>query len=701
MLKRASFIYVLIIFSALLAIGRIIAMQYFLPKKDIVSPLTFRFEEVDAQRGNILAYDGRFLATSIPFYEIRMDCIVPSDDDFKANIDELAQSLSRFFGDKSVWEYKNELAKARKQNKRYKLIGSRKVDYSELSQIKEFPLFNLGSNRGGLIAVQTNIRKNPFENLAKRSIGYINSLGEGVGIESNFDYYLKGTKGRQKLQKMAGGEWIPIDLDNTIPPSDGLDILTTIDIDIQEIAESALREQLSSSNVFVGATAIVMEVKSGAIRAIANLRKDKNGEFDESYNYAIADATEPGSTMKLATLIALLEDGYLNLSSRIDVTSNTWEYSTHTFRDEHATAFGNISLKEAFERSSNIGFAKSTVQFYTGKDEKRFTDRIQSLKLTEKYNLEIKGEGTSVIYTPGEKHWNKLSLPMLAIGYGITLTPLQILTFYNAVANDGIMMKPYFVESLKRGGTIEKEFGSQELSGSICSKSTIKEVKKALRGVVENGTAKNINDKRYSISGKTGTAQMAFKGVYIDQNGYKKHQASFAGFFPSEKPKFSAIVVLYTDTTKANFYGGTWASPVFKKIADRIYESHPNWDNPLKNPSVQKNELIYTTKGSEEKTKRFANHINLNNYRRFTNYDVQISQESDSLELVSDSTLISEGVIVPDVLNMSLREAFYNLENSGFSVKFSGRGRVISQFPLPGKSVKMGSEIKINLSGVL
>lgn len=308
------------------------------------------------------------------------------------------------------------------------------------------------------------------------------------------------------------------------------------------------------------------------------MKKMSNGEFDESFNYAISQATEPGSTFKLATLVALIEDGYVTLETPIDAGNGRWKYSTKEFSDVTRGGYGLIDVRKAFEKSSNVAFAKLAVEYYSN-NEKKYVDRLHNMKIGEKFNLDIMGEGRSVIHSPGDAMWSKLTLPMMAMGYASLLTPLHTLAFYNAIANRGKMMKPYFVESLERHGVVEKKFEPQEMSGAICSESTIKLVHEALRGVVEHGTAKALDDPRYKISGKTGTAQIAFDGRYIDSQGYRKHQASFAGFFPSDNPKYSAIVVLYTNKTRANFYGGSWAAPVFKQISDRIFANNPQWSS--------------------------------------------------------------------------------------------------------------------------
>lgn len=678
-----------------MVIGRIIQLQYF-TKLDVSSDdISFRVEETEATRGSILARDGRSLSTSIPYYQVRMDCTVPSDTAFLNNIDALARALNNFYKDKSAAAYRTDLMMARKVGKRYKSIGNRLVDYSELTKIKNFPIFNLGANRGGIIAEQRNKRTNPYGRLAYRTIGFINTLGVGVGIEGSYDFYLKGLPGKQTVQRMLGGEWKPVDNENMIPPKDGYDVQTTLDIDIQETAENALKEQLALSDVFEGATTIVMEVKTGAILAIANMKKNANGEFDESFNYAIGQATEPGSTFKLATLVALIEDGYVTLETPIDAGNGKWKYSTKTFSDVTHGGYGQINVLKAFEKSSNVAFAKMGVQYYAN-DEKKYVDRLHNMKLDEKFNLDIQGEGRAIIHSPGDAMWSKLTLPMMSMGYACLLTPLHTLTFYNAIANGGKMMKPYFVDNLQRGGVVEKKFEPQELSGAICSKSTIEAVHKALRGVVTDGTGRGFNDPRYAISGKTGTAQIAFDGRYMDAQGRKKYQASFAGFFPAENPQYSIIVVLYTNPTHTSFYGATWAAPVFKQISDKIYASSPEWKEPVsgKGKVVKDKPAILSGKGETINKLLSLLPIGEKIYLPKTEW-LQFVKDSNKV-FVKEYNVVKDSV--PSVLNMGIRDAIYLLENQGYQVQFSGRGRVVNQIPASGSSVEKKGTIQIQLS---
>ncbi len=695
-ISKVGIIYFFMVLSALLVIGRIVHLQFFAELPVSSEEISFRTEEIEAVRGSILARDGRSLASSVPYYQIRMDCVFPEDTLFSNNIDALSAALADFFRDKSSVQYKSELISARKKGNRYKAIGNRLVDYSELMAVKRFPMFRERGNRGGFISEQRNRRNNPYGRLAYRTIGFINTNGVGVGIEGSYDYYLKGVPGKQTVQRLLGGEWMPVNEQQSVMPQDGMDVRTTIDIDIQEATENALRNQLSLSDVFEGATAIVMEVETGAVRAIANMKKMSNGEFDESFNYAIGQATEPGSTFKLATLVALIEDGYVNLGTPVDAGNGRWKYSTKEFTDVTRGGYGLIDVKKAFEKSSNVAFAKLAVEYYAN-NEKKYVDRLHNMKIGEKFNLDILGEGRSVIHTPGDAMWSKLTLPMMAMGYASLLTPLHTLAFYNAIANGGKMMKPYFVESLERRGVAEKIFEPQEMSGSICSKSTIKLVHEALRGVVEHGTAKALDDPRYKISGKTGTAQIAFDGRYIDSQGYRKHQASFAGFFPSDNPKYSAIVILYTNKTRANFYGGSWAAPVFKQISDRIYTINPQWNSPVEGKGKLTASRPLILSGKRAETEKIITSLpSVKPEMQAKGEWISVERDTLNRVVIKDSPAITDSV--PSVLNMGLRDALYILENCGYRVRFNGKGRVVAQNPSVGSAIEKNGIIEIELS---
>ncbi len=694
--KKMALIYKLFALIALAVVGKIAYMQFIAPTDTTAVDIAYREETIEAIRGDIMARDGRPMATSVPYYQIRMDCVVPNEDTFKKYIDDLSVSLAEFFKNKSAKKYKEELVKARKDGKRYKALGNRLVDYTELAQIKKFPILKLGANRGGIIVEQKYRRNNPYGRLAYRTIGFINTEGVGVGIEGSCDYYLKGTPGKQTIQKMLGGEWRPVTGVEGVAPKDGYDILTTIDIEIQEAAEKALREQLAKGMGIEGGTAIVMEVATGAVRAIANMKK-MGDSYDESYNYGIGDATEPGSVFKLMTLVSLLEDGYVTLEDPIDGGNGKWSYGGHTYSDTHA--YGMMDVKTALAKSSNVAFAKLAVTYYEGK-EQQYVDRLNSMKVGERFNLDIQGEGRASIYGPSDAMWSRSSLSSMAIGYATLLTPLHTLAFYNAIANDGKMMKPYFIENYQENGEIVKNFGPQVMSGSICSKETAREARRALRHVVEIGTGRFMNNSKFKIAGKTGTSRIAFGGkIGYEKNGFRRYQASFAGFYPADNPKYSAIVVLYSGETRGNFYGGSWAGPVFKQIADHIYSTSSNWEPVLdgnsKNvpaPEVATGRLDAQSKVLAELgvefTKVDINERNISGWAKFS------KDTSGNLAATNFST---DNDSLANVVNMGLKDAVYLLENSGYKVQFEGYGKVVAQEPAPGSKLPEGSTVILKL----
>lgn len=698
--KRIALIYKIFILIALCVIGKIVYMQFISPTKVSDVDIAYRNETIEANRGDILSCDGRPLATSVPYYQVRMDCTVSNKDTFEKHIDGLSKKLSEFFKNKSAAAYKKELVKARAAGKRYVKLGNRLVDYAELAEIKKFPILKLGSNRGGIITEQKYRRNNPYGRLAYRTIGFINTVGVGVGIEGSCDYYLKGTPGHQVVQRMLGGEWIPVNGAESVQPKDGYDIQTTINIDIQEVAEKALKEQLmNSANNIEGATALVMEVETGAVRAIANMKRNGKGGFDESYNYAIGDATEPGSVFKLVTLVSLLEDGRVTLETPVDAGNGAWKHGGHTYTDTHP--IGIVTVQKAFEQSSNVAFAKLAVEHY-GNNESAYADRVQSMKIGERFNLDIQGEARAVIYTPSDEHmWSKTTLSSMAIGYAALVTPLHTLTFYNAIANNGKMLKPYFIDNYQRNGVIEKKFEPQEISGAICSKNTAKLAQKALRGVVENGTGRiYVKSKYFPISGKTGTSRIAFGGKQgYEKNGYRRYQASFCGFFPSDNPKYSAIVVLYSGPTRGNFYGATQAGPVFKKIAEYIYTTSPDWEKTLDGKDGESKDVPAISTGRTKMQQTIMAELNIKGGENANKFAPQGWMEfrRDSTKVIAQKYPVVTDSLV-SVVNMGLKDAIYLLENQGYKVKFSGHGRVVKQTPEAGSKVAAKSVINLQLA---
>ena len=689
---RFLYVYLVFLLAGLGAIVRIILVQ--VNKDRVTLDDIYKEQVLEPSRGSILSYDGRPLAVSIPVYDLHWDSKAMPDSVLMPKIDSLSRCLSAMFRDKSARAYRNELLNARKTGKRYLKIGNRKVDFGELAEIRRFPVFRLGQFKGGLIVDTDSERVNPYGKLANRTIGYLNADGGGTGIEFTYDYRLRGEKGVQTVHRTLGDQWIPVNGAPARPAVDGYDIRTTIDVRIQEAAETELREQLAMSDVFEGGTAVIMDVRTGAIRGIANMFKKSDGTFDESYNYAISHATEPGSTLKLAALMAMIEDGCITLDTEVDAGNGIWHYAGHSITDTHRGGYGKITALEAFEKSSNIAFAKMIIEAY-GDDPATYVSRLHNMKLVEKLNLDIGGEGYAYITSPDDPQWSGSTLASLGYGYALTVTPMHILTFYNAVANGGKMMRPYFIEDFEKDGIVEESSGPTVVSGSICSKSTLKAVRKALRGVVERGTAKICNDERYAIAGKTGTARVAINGRYEDSEGYRRHQASFAGYFPADDPKYSCIVVLYTGKTRGNFYGATWAAPVFKRIADKIYASHPEWNQPLNSAGKVPPDNPRIASGLAGQKGMPTDYMPMRT-RPVEDGWIHVEMDRSSGEQFISSLTLEQG-IVPDVEGMGIKDAVYLLENEGYKVVFKGSGRVSSQSPTAGSPLEKGKLITLTL----
>jgi len=653
---------------------------------------TLRFETVEAVRGNIFAEDGRLLATSVPEYDIRMDLdpVVISQQVFLNGIDSLALRLSQLFGDRSAAQYRAAIMNARSRQERYFLL-KRNVTHEEMLKLRDFPIFRLGRFRGGLIVVSRTRREMPNRTLAARTIGYMVE-GVYVGLEGAFNDVLKGNDGKRLLQRTTGGYWIPIDDAEQIVPENGKDIVTTIDITIQDIVENALLNKLHITQAQFG-TAVLMEVATGKIRAISNLTRSESGTYHEWFNYAIAESSEPGSTFKLASVMALLEHGKIKPEDIVHTGNGEILFYDRRMRDARRGGFGSITVQHAFEVSSNVGISRLVHQAY--KDNPRqFVNQIKEMGLGEKLNIEISGEGSPFITQPGNPSWSRVSLPWMSIGYEVMQTPLQILSFYNAVANGGKKMRPMLVQEIRKRGRPIKRFSPQVIDRSIASNATIAKAQKMLEGVVENGTARNIRSPHYRIAGKTGTVLVAYAGRgYRNLEGGRTYRSSFVGYFPANQPVYSCIVIIHNPRGHV-FTGGQIAAPVFKEIADRVFATHlhlPPRENidtlrvhlpAFRNAHKSDLKNIYSKFG-----KRFRTNSNL----------VWYSTLTDGEGIQASPREIAEN-LVPDVRGMSLSDAIYVLENSDLRVRFNGRGIIASQSIQPGTQLIRGNTILLHLN---
>ncbi|GEO23768.1 penicillin-binding protein [Cyclobacterium qasimii] len=660
--------------------------------RQLSEDINLKYRPVKATRGNIYGTEGSLLATSLPFYRVAIDPSIDKSTDWKASFDSLARNLSAFYKDRSANAYKRMILDARNDGKKYLILNRHQINYQEKIVMSNWPVFKKGRMGGGVIFEKIDKRYRPFKNLAGRTIGFLNEDQYGVGLEYSFNEYLQGRNGEALFQKIVGGSWKPLHDADDIKPTDGFDIVTTLDVNIQDVAESVLLRQLISKDAAFGSV-IVMEVATGHIKAIANLEKNQQSYgYGEYYNYAVGEQglTEPGSTFKLLSMMALLEEGKINLNDSIDTGDGVYKFYDRYMRDAKRGGYGMLTVRDVFEKSSNVGVSKM-VEEHFGHQPQRFIDYIEKANLDKPLGFQLKGEGIPYFKNPNDKNWYGTTLPWMSIGYELKITPLQTLAFYNAIANGGDMVRPMIVKQISRGNTIEKEFKTETLSRNIASKKTIKLLQELLQGVVDRGTARNIATDTYSIAGKTGTAQKLINGRYT-----QKYYTSFAGYFPADQPKYSAIVVI--DSPKGyNAYGGDISAPVFKEIADKIYAQDMNIQEMDKNDfqRVNNDEFPYIRAGKAEELQMICNSMGISNHYAGNNTWVQSSISNKSIQWVSNAV---EKPVVPDVIGMTLRDALYILENKGLRVQFSGTGRVSTQSLTKGTAYKSDQIIKLSLS---
>lgn len=647
------------------------------------------YKKIKATRGSIYAAGNDLLATSLPFYKVAFDPTVADEETFTSKLDSLSHLLSAFYGDYSSEYYKKKISVARQDKNQYLVLNRKAVNYQEKQEMMAWPIFRMGQNVGGVIFEKIDKRHRPFRSLAQRTIGYINEDNVGAGIERSFNDYLAGRDGEGLFQRVAGGNWKPVNVSSDVRPVDGYDIHTTIDINLQDVAQNALLRALTRYQAQYG-TVVLMEVNTGEIKAISNLKRTASGAYAESYNYAVQGTNDPGSTFKLASMLALLEEGKVDLTDTVDTGEGSIQFYNRTLTDVKRGGYGKITVEDVFVKSSNVGTAKLVTEHF-GDDPQRFIDIIKETGYGRPLDFQLMGEGEPYIKSTDDPTWSGTSLPWISVGYETSVTPVQTLAFYNAVANEGKMIQPILVKSIQRAGEPIEKFESKVLNKRIASKETIAKLRKMLEGVVENGTAKNIKNEYYSIAGKTGTAQKLIDGRYRAQRYY----ASFAGYFPADEPQYSCIVVI-DDPKGWNRYGGDVSAPVFKEIADMIYAQNLEIHEPFQEDLLaNEGSFPVIRAGKYDELNLLCNEMGISNHLGDENVDwVRSRVDNNAIIWKKNHSALD---IVPNVQGMTLRDAIYLLENKGFRVQISGQGRVKSQSIGPGNQVIRGQTINIKL----
>jgi cell division protein FtsI (penicillin-binding protein 3) len=649
----AMFLFAFLIAAKLMSIQLVDGDKY----RELALKNTTKNFVIAANRGNVYADDGSLLATSVPKYDIRFDAVTVSSENFNAKLVPLSTALSQMFGKKESY-YQNLLRRARAGKNRYLLVA-RNLGYSDYIKVKSMPLFNLGPYKGGIIVEQKTVREHPIGNIAERLIGSENKQKSGyyaVGLEGAFNTQLQGKDGRRLKQKIAKGQWKPVFDDNEIEPQDGYDVISTINVNIQDIAHHALLKQLEYYEADHGCV-VVMEVKTGEVKAVSNLKRTSSGSYYEAWNYAIGESIEPGSTFKTIALTAALEQKVIDTSTIVDTKQGKIRMYGRNISDSHRGGYGKISAARALEVSSNIGLATLINDAYKD-NPKKFTDKIKSWNLHEPIGIPIKGEREPVFPEPGDEIWSKNALPSIAYGYNLRQTPLQTLTFYNAIANNGKMVKPLFIREIKAWNRQVKYFDTEVMIPKMASEETVAKIQEILKNIVKRGTGKNLYSENFSMAGKTGTARTEYASK--DWTSNKRYVSSFAGYFPAESPKYSCIVVIHKPSTEKGIYGADVSGPVFKRIALKIYT-----DSPL----IAKVE-----------------NIDKEDAATLSDFEAYYSKAQKEFK------------VIPNVTGMAGMDALSLLENLGLNVKIIGNGTVFNQSIKSGTTIEKGGQIILKLS---
>ncbi len=630
-------------------LGRIVVLQNTNVKEiqDDYINNNYREATLKAARGNLYASDGSILATTVMRYDIYLDFKIIKDTVYSKNIEALVDSMSVMFGKPRIQYRQIFDAQKKKGNQYYSLAKG--LDFDEYDRLRNFPIFKRGKNKGGFIVDRNFKREMATSEIGAGTIGMDNGKYQS-GLEGAFSKYLAGTDGKRLEQRINSSQWKPIDYWKTQDPIDGQDVYTTIDLRIQDIAHSALEKQLINFNAVHGSV-LVMEVKTGKIKAMVNLRKTEPGIYVDAYNYAMKDASEPGSTFKTVSLLAAMDDGFIDENTTVNIGNGVWNYYEQRVTDEHGG--GRYGISDVLAKSSNVGAAKLITKAY-GSDPEIFLNHLKRWKMFDKMDIELPGITKPYIITPKSKKWSKGTLASLAYGYASRFTLLQLATFYNGIANKGTMLKPLFIDKIMKDGQILHDAKPQVIVKKMASKNAIEMMTNALTKAVEKGTARSIFTPNLKMAGKTGTARFEYW-----KPGPMKYQASFAGFYPSDDPKYTCLVMISQPDKSIGFYGAKVAAPVFKEIAGKTF---------LKTPQNIEKEMLVDKKLDLKKIKE-------------PNIKIEVTQNK-----------------MPDLVGLVGKNTIPQMENLGYRVQYKGTGRIKEQFPLEGTYIKKNQRIYLRLN---
>lgn len=696
-LWRVYLSYILVVAVCIAIFGKAVYIQQVQGAhwRSMSDSLHQKLNELEAERGTIYSEDGQMLSTSIPQFDIYMDFRIAALREkngllFRQNIDSLSESLAGLFKDQSEGEFKVLLQQGYNDKDGYFLLR-RKISFREYEQLRKFPLFKLGRYKSGMIANEKTIRLNPYQMLAFRTIGLARDSNK-VGLEMTYDSLLKGRNGKQLVRNIAGGAHVPVDDSYEIEPETGKDIVSTIDVFIQDVTENALMKMMLKNDASHGCV-IVMEVKTGKIKAIANLGRRSNGTYWEDFNYAISP-TEPGSTFKLATMMALLEDKKVRLTDIVNLEGGTWHMNGQTVFDAEQHGLFAATVKQAFEKSSNVGMAKLAWNNY-GSNPGQFLRHLKKMRMDTLTGIDLTGERNPVIIKPGNKLWGPTTLPWMAFGYNLAVTPLQTVALYNAVANNGRMMRPYLVSAVKDEGVLLRTIEPHIVDEKICSDATLQLLRECLEGVCIEGTAaKLFKGTPYNVAGKTGTALVANgKLGYAEQI----YQSSFAGYFPAENPQYTCVVVIKNKAHALMHHGADVAGPVFREIADRLYSTYLRQSNTAGAKQNKKDSTIFSYAGAKQDMALLTNKLKLKYTDSTVRTDEWINMNGKDASITMSRKELATKTM-PTLKGMGLKDVVYLCENIGLKVNVRGKGRVAAQSILPGQAIARGQLVSIELN---